>query len=148
MLLHIEARGIKAVWIELEKTTRRPRWAIAPVACGAVWLTLIAAIQFFYPDRGANIVLCPLKRLVDLPCPTCGTTRSALSFLRGDPLAALLYNPLVFTVAVMLLVVLLVRVVFARQVRVHMRRRQSIGAWWVFAALLLGNWVYVICMGR
>jgi len=136
------------MWIELEKTTRRPRWAICPIVWGVVWLALVATIQFLCAERGAHIVLCPLKRMVGAPCPTCGTTRSALSFLSGDPVAALSYNPLVFAVAVLLLVVLLVRLVFARRVRVHIRRRQRICAWVLLAALLLGNWAYVICMAR
>ena len=148
VLLQPEACGIKPMWIELEKTTRRPRWAICPIVFGLVWLALVAAIQFLCPDRGASIVLCPLKRTVGLPCPTCGTTRSALSFLSGDPAAAFAYNPLVFAAAAMMFAALLVRLVYARQVRFYIRRRQRIGVWVVLAAVLLGNWVYLICTGR
>lgn len=136
------------MWIELEKTTRRCGWTIGPIVAGLVWLALMAAIQSLDRDQGEHIVLCPLKRMVRLPCPTCGTTRSALSFLSGNPTAAFSYNPLVFAVAMLLLVALFARLVFARRLRVHLRRRQRIGAWVVFAALLLGNWAYVICMGR
>lgn len=134
--------------IELERTTRLPRWAIWPVVCGVVWLTLVAAIQFVYRDHGAHVVICPLKRLVGVPCPTCGATRSALSFLSGNGVAALSYNPLLFAAGMLLLGALLVRVVFARQVRVYIRGRQRLTAWVFFVALLLGNWAYVICMDR
>ena len=136
------------MWIELEKTTRRTRWPIWPIVFGLVWLALVAAMRFVCQGPEMGIVLCPLKRMVGMPCPTCGTTRSALSFLSGDPIAAILYNPLVFVAAAMLVMVLLVRLVFARRVRLHIPRRQRIGAWVLFAALLLGNWAYVICAGR
>jgi hypothetical protein len=136
------------MWIEVEKTTRWPGWAFWPVVFGAMWLSLVGAIRFFYPVQGAKIVLCPLKRLIDLPCPTCGSTRSALSILSGDIVGAVAYNPLFFVVGMLLLAAVLVRLVFARRVRVHVGGLQRIGVWVVFAALLLGNWAYVIRMGR
>jgi len=134
--------------IEFEKTMRLPRWAIWPVVFGGIWLALAAAVQFLYRGHGAHVVLCPLKRVVGLPCPTCGATRSALSFLSGNVADAVLYNPLVFAAGAVLFVVLLIRLVFARQVRVYVRGRQRLAACVLLAAVLLGNWIYVIRMGR
>ena len=93
-------------------------------------------------------MLCPLKRMTGLPCPTCGATRSVLSFLNGNPMTAVAYNPLFFAAAMLLSAVILVRLVFARKVRIHVHGRQRIGVWVVLLALLLANWAYVIRMGR
>lgn len=39
---------------------------------------------------------CPFFATTGLPCVTCGATRSAIAFLRGDFLLALKWNPLAF----------------------------------------------------
>jgi len=33
------------------------------------------------------------KRVTGVPCPSCGTTRSVLSILKGDVLEGILWNP-------------------------------------------------------
>jgi len=37
--------------------------------------------------------VCLIKRVTGIPCPSCGSTRSVLSVLNGDIVAALLWNP-------------------------------------------------------
>ena len=41
----------------------------------------------------ARLPRCPLRALLGLPCPTCGTTRGLEALLTGHPLDALAYNP-------------------------------------------------------
>jgi Protein of unknown function (DUF2752) len=41
--------------------------------------------------------VCIFHELTGLPCVTCGMTRCAIQFFHGDFLAALKWNPLVFT---------------------------------------------------
>jgi len=134
--------------IELEKTERWPRWALWPAVWMLIWLALVAAVRLCVPDRAGGVVLCPLKRLAGLPCPTCGATRGVLSALGGDLSAAIAYNPLVFSAILVVSAALALRLFFARTVRIHISARHRIGAWVIFAAVLLGNWAYVICMGR
>ena len=57
----------------------------ASIAGGAAWL----AMALPWPR-------CPFLAITGLPCVTCGATRSALAFLRGDFLSALRWNPLAF----------------------------------------------------
>ena len=38
--------------------------------------------------------VCLFKRITDIPCPSCGSTRSVLSLLHGDFAAAIYWNPL------------------------------------------------------
>lgn len=41
------------------------------------------------------MVACLSKSVTDLPCPSCGTTRSVLSFFKGDLVSAVVeWNPL------------------------------------------------------
>jgi hypothetical protein len=43
---------------------------------------------------------CTFHRLTGVPCPTCGTTRTALAILSGDVAGAVLINPLAALVGV------------------------------------------------
>lgn len=45
-------------------------------------------------------MVCPLRRVAGLACPTCGSTRMVEAFLGGDFAAAFSANPLVFLVFV------------------------------------------------
>ena len=38
--------------------------------------------------------LCLFKSITGLPCPSCGTTRAGLALLNGDPLEAIMINPM------------------------------------------------------
>jgi hypothetical protein len=69
-------------------------YSLLLLACtaGYVWLA------FSYFDRIRNsentFGVCLIKHATDIPCPSCGSTRSALAFLSGDFSESLLINPL------------------------------------------------------
>jgi hypothetical protein len=134
--------------IELEKTERWPLWALWPAIWMAIWLALVAAVRLCQPDGAGGLVLCPLKRTAGLPCPTCGATRGVFSALGGDLLGAIAYNPMVFFGMLVVSIALLLRLGFSRTIRLHASARHRIGMWVAFAAVVLGNWAYVICMDR
>jgi len=48
--------------------------------------------------------VCLWKHATNLPCPSCGSTRSVMSLAQGEWLAALLVNPLGYLVALIMLV--------------------------------------------
>lgn len=52
-----------------------------------------------------TVTLCPLKLTADLPCPSCGTTRSVSTLMDGHYLNALIINPLGWLAASFLLIV-------------------------------------------
>jgi len=58
----------------------------AGAGCAAAWLRL-----------GLPTPVCHFRAWTGIPCPGCGTTRLVAALLSGDALAALGYNPLVFT---------------------------------------------------
>lgn len=108
------------------------------------WAALVGTATFLANLVGHNLPLCAFKRLTGIPCPTCGSTRGAISLAHGDLAQAWCYNPLVFSVAVVFVAGLLVRVMLGRAVVVDLSRRQRAAAWVVAAAVLLLNWTYVI----
>jgi hypothetical protein len=63
------------------------------LACiaGSIWLYLNIAIFNIADTR--NIEICLIKKATNLPCPSCGTTRSVISLLKGDFVGAFYLNP-------------------------------------------------------
>jgi hypothetical protein len=91
---------------------------------------------------------CPLRRMIGVPCPTCGSTRLVEALLRGDLRAALASNPLVFTVlvgvGVWALGSTLTRVLGLPSPHIDWQGRDLL---WVRAAMILvvlSGWAYVV----
>ena len=61
-------------------------WGVAAAGALLLWP--------FLPRLAGLLPGCPFKRLTGLPCLSCGTTRAALSLLRGDLAAAFRFNPI------------------------------------------------------
>ena len=65
-------------------------YIIVLVTClaGYIWLGL----QTYLPSD--KVGLCLIKQSTNIPCPSCGTSRSILSISKGEFSKALLLNPL------------------------------------------------------
>lgn len=64
---------------------------------GLLWGFVAVALVALSPlgaDLADLLPECPLKALVGLPCPTCGSTRAALALSHLDLSTALALNPL------------------------------------------------------
>lgn len=98
---------------------------------------------------------CFLKQFLGLPCPSCGTTRSVISFFQGDLERAFWLNPLGIALAMAMLILPLLLVydllkrrsqtweLYLRVIALFQRRPV-----WLTLALLLGlNWIWNICKG-
>lgn len=102
-----------------------------------------------------GLALCFTKRLIGIPCPSCGSTRSVIALAEGDLTAPLRLNPLGYIIALFLvltplwILIDLIRksdslLVAYRKIE-HMIRKR-----WIAAALLLllaGNWMWNIIKG-
>jgi hypothetical protein len=117
-------------------------WLLAALS-GASVLLLAAA----FPLWGAAWrVVCPLRALTGIPCPTCYGTRAMLALLTGDWQAALRLNPLVALGGMGLAA--FVPWAFAT-VLLHLPRPRVSAAVtarfaWVGAGATIVNWLYLI----
>ncbi len=98
-----------------------------------------------------GLTLCPLKRLLGVPCPTCGTTRATAMLLRGDVCGAFAMQPL--AVAVLILLCPAVAVGWLTVGGPWMKRLFAVLSrqilFWVALALAnLANGIYVIMHGN
>jgi len=63
---------------------------LAACAVGYVWLAITYNRSVSHENEPG---VCLFKWLTNIPCPSCGSTRSVLSLLNGDILGALIWNP-------------------------------------------------------
>lgn len=55
--------------------------------------------------QNSGVEVCLIKHLTNIPCPSCGSTRSVVSLINGNFLDALYLNPFGLIIAFILLVV-------------------------------------------
>jgi hypothetical protein len=77
-----------------------------------LYLTLLTACLtgyiWIYHGVSSNIidkksmVVCPIKHVSGLPCPSCGTTRSVVSLLNGNFAEAFHINPIGYLIAIIM----------------------------------------------
>jgi Protein of unknown function (DUF2752) len=112
--------------------------SVAAVVVGALWLSL-----------GLPAWRCPFLAVTGYPCLTCGATRCAIAFLRGDFFAAWLWNPLALAALCFIVVfdVYAAIVLMARGPRLRLinwtraeKNAVRIGA----IALIVVNWGYLL----
>jgi len=112
--------------------------SVASIAGAATWL----ALALPWPK-------CPFLSATGLPCITCGATRSALAFLRGNFLGAMSWNPLVFVAlcglvafGIYAVIVLVGRMPRLRIVDWTVREKNLVR--FTVICLLVLNWVYLL----
>lgn len=98
-----------------------------------------------------GVVLCPMKRILGVPCPTCGLTRAFVSLLHGNVGEAFAIQPLAMTLACLSPPTLLVSWAWFGPIRTKgwlAMVVQSRLFWCLFAMALAANWTYVILRGN
>jgi hypothetical protein len=96
---------------------------------------------------------CAFHAVTGLPCLTCGMTRSAIQFFHGHFLAALRWNPLVFTFLCTLSIfdAYAVAVIVTRSPRLriaHFTSQEKTLVRGLVATLLAINWIYLLAHWR
>lgn len=100
----------------------------------------------------SSLLACPTRRLTGIPCPACGTTRSAAALSHGQFELALWTNPLGYLALAFMLAIpiwiaydLLTKSQSLKnayqQAEANLKRPQFA---WPFALLLLANWIWNI----
>jgi len=83
--------------------SRNKLYTLLSAACavGFIWLAITYSRSTWNEiDPG----VCLFKRLTNVPCPSCGSTRSVLSLLQGDFWGALYWNPFGFILMAILVI--------------------------------------------
>lgn len=68
--------------------TKNQLYVFILLACvlGFGWL-------FYVKNNNSTLSVCLVKKITNIPCPSCGTTRSVEAIINGKLYQALLYNP-------------------------------------------------------
>lgn len=70
---------------------------------GYVWFFLnYSNFSFINSDK---IKVCLIKNITNIPCPSCGSTRSVISILNGDFVQAFYMNPFGFIIFIQMLLI-------------------------------------------
>jgi hypothetical protein len=83
--------------------SRNKLYSLLFVVClaGYIWIyfsiTSINAVT-----KSAEV--CLIKHVTNIPCPSCGSTRSVMSLIKGDFIGALSLNPIGYLIAFIMLV--------------------------------------------
>jgi TRAP-type C4-dicarboxylate transport system permease small subunit len=75
---------------------------IAACAISFTWLLLSASYMTANQFGGES--LCLIKHATGIPCPSCGSTRSAITLFGGDFIGAWMWNPFGFLIAAILII--------------------------------------------
>jgi len=83
---------------------RNRLYSILGIAClaGYIWLYFNITNKFI---ENKNREVCLIKYTSNIPCPSCGSTRSIISLTKGDFIGALNFNPIGYIVAGIMLIV-------------------------------------------
>jgi hypothetical protein len=118
-----------------------------------IWSGVFAlglVLAFATPTWFVSRLVCPLKVVTGVPCPTCGSTRAVQALMSADFVAALQLNPLTTLAlgawalfAVYGAVTVMARLPRFRWSGRDVRRPLALSA----GALLLVNWVYLLAAG-
>ena len=133
---------------------RNKLYAILSSACAAgyIWLIIIY-------HRNVSLAIepgvCLIKRITGVPCPSCGSTRSVLSILKGNFADAIFWNPFGILIMIILLIAPLWMVYdLASQndslYRFYIRAELFLKRTWIAIPailLVLLNWVWNIAKG-
>lgn len=119
---------------------------------GLLWGGVAVLLLALSPLAGriaATLPNCPLRAVIHVPCPTCGTSRSAVALSHLDVTGAFSVNPLAALGWIGLVgggLVAGVSALLGKPIR-EPDWRLSRPARWLLVVTLLANWVYLVGVG-
>ena len=80
---------------------RNKLYTIIFIACiaGYIWLYFSLSNSQFEKN---TVEVCLIKHVTNIPCPSCGSTRSVISLTKGNFIEALRINPFGYIVAIIM----------------------------------------------
>ena len=82
---------------------RNKLYSILLIACLAGYIWLYFSITKNITEN-KSVEVCLIKHLTNIPCPSCGSTRSVISLTKGDFIGALYFNPIGYLVTIIMLI--------------------------------------------
>lgn len=81
---------------------RNKLYLIILVACfiGYIWLYFNTSVL---GPKNKTFNVCLIKHLTNIPCPSCGSTRSVISLVKGNFVQAFKINPLGYIITIIML---------------------------------------------
>ena len=80
--------------------SRNKLYALLFTACIAGYIWLFIGMS---EEHGkSKLEVCFIKKITNIPCPSCGSTRSILSLIKGDFMEAFYINPMGYLIAFIL----------------------------------------------
>lgn len=73
------------------------------IACLGGYIWLLSTHSRYQGIDSPDIGMCIIKTTTNIPCPSCGTTRSVLSIIKGHFKDAFLWNPFGFLIATLMI---------------------------------------------
>jgi hypothetical protein len=128
-----------------------PRHRASRLQCLGLFVAGVTVLAFWNPLTHPGPVCCLMRRGVGLPCPLCGATRGAALCLRGHPLEASAYNPLVLPLGVVALYLACKWAVeVARGVRIEINWHPALArlAPWLLHLTVFSSWAYLLVYRR
>ena len=82
---------------------RNKLYLILLIAClaGYIWLYFSLTKNI---TESKSFEVCLIKYVTNIPCPSCGSSRSIISLTKGDFIGALNFNPIGYLVAIIMLI--------------------------------------------
>jgi hypothetical protein len=79
-------------------------YSFLSIACitGYIWLLVVYINTSSVYDKFYNI--CLFKRITNIPCPSCGSSRAILSLLKGNIIDSIKWNPFGIIILTIILV--------------------------------------------
>lgn len=134
--------------------SRNKLYVILSTACATGYIWLLINYNKVVINSGEPGI-CLFKRITNFPCPSCGSTRSVVSILKGDLAGAVLWNPFGLIIMAILILAPIWMVTdlllkqdslfrFFNQAELFLRRK-----WIAIPAvfLVLLNWIWNIYKG-
>jgi hypothetical protein len=82
---------------------RNGLYSILLIACvaGYIWLYFSVTKNI---TESKSVEICLIKQVTNIPCPSCGSTRSVISLTKGNFVEAFDLNPIGYIVALIMLI--------------------------------------------
>jgi len=130
-------------------------YSILFIACAAGYIWLGLNISQGHHEENIAVEVCLIKHTTNIPCPSCGSTRTILALLHGNIMDSLYWNPLGLIVLLIMLIIplfmtydfvckkeLLLKMYYKTEATFR-KRKYAVPA----IVLILLNWIWNISKG-